>query len=97
MIIQCKFTIIKPLIEIIFWMHYQYTNLKMLRNKIYSNYLIEIFKTFFTIIFGLSLIALTVRSVNFLDLIVDNGYSLVTYFSYSFLNIAGIAPKFFSF
>ncbi len=95
MIIQCKFTIIKPLIEIIFWMHYQYTNLKMLRNKIYSNYLIEIFKTFFTIIFGLSLIALTVRSVNFLDLIVDNGYSLVTYFSYSFLNIFGIAPKFF--
>lgn len=67
----------------------------MLQNKIYINYLIEIFKTFFTIILGLSLIALTVRSVNFLDLIVDNGYSLITYFSYSFLNIFGIAPKFF--
>ena len=67
----------------------------MLKNKIYNNYLIEIFKTFFTIILGLSLIALTVRSVNFLDLIVDNGYSLFTYFSYSFLNIFGIAPKFF--
>lgn len=67
----------------------------MLQNKIYNSYLIEIFKTFFTIIFGLSLIALTVRSVNFLDLIVENGYSLLTYFSYSILNIFGIAPKFF--
>ena len=67
----------------------------MLQNKIYINYLLEILKTFFTIILGLSLIALTVRSVNFLDLIVDNGYSLSTYFFYSFLNIFGIAPKFF--
>ena len=41
------------------------------------------------------MIALTVRAVNFLDLIVDNGYSLRTYFTYSFLNIFGIAPKFF--
>ena len=31
----------------------------------------------------------------FLDLIVENGYSLLTYFSYSILNIFGIAPKFF--
>lgn len=67
----------------------------MLQNKIYNNYLIEILKTFFTIILGLTLIALTVRAVNFLDLIVDNGYSLVTYFNYSVLNIFGIAPKFF--
>lgn len=69
--------------------------LTMLQNKIYNNYLIEIFKTFFTIIFGLTLIALTVRAVNFLELIVDNGYSLITYFNYSVLNIFGIAPKFF--
>jgi len=67
----------------------------MLQNKIYYNYFIEIFKTFFTIILGLSLIALTVRAVNFLDLIVENGYSLTTYFKYSILNIFGIAPKFF--
>ncbi len=67
----------------------------MLQNKIYLNYFVEIFKTFFTIILGLSLIALTVRAVNFLELMVDNGYSLSTYFKYSFLNIFGIAPKFF--
>ena len=66
----------------------------MLQNKIYHNFF-EIIKTFFTIIFGLSLIAFTVRAVNFLELIVDNGYSLSTYFKYSVLNIFGIAPKFF--
>ena len=66
----------------------------MLRNKIYINFTKEIFKIFFTILFGLSLIALTVRAVNFLDLIVDNGYSVITYFKYSFLNLMGISVKF---
>ena len=66
----------------------------MLHNKIYSNYLIEIFRTFFIILFGLSIIALTVRAVNFLDLIVDNGYEISIYFKYSLLNLFGIAPKF---
>ena len=66
----------------------------MLQNKIYQNFIIEILKTFGVILFGLSLIALTVRSVSFLDLIVENGYSVVTYFQYSILNLFGIAPKF---
>ena len=66
----------------------------MLQNKIYQNFYIEILKTFFVIVLGLSLIALTVRAVNFLELIVDNGYPVSTYFFYSFLNLFGIAPKF---
>ena len=66
----------------------------MLQNKIYQNFIKKIFKTFLTILFGFSLIALTVRSVNFLDLIVDNGYPVLTYFKYSVLNIFGIVPKF---
>ena len=66
----------------------------MLQNKIYYNYLIEICRTFLIILFGLSVIALTVRAVNFLDLIVDSGYDVVTYFKYSILNLFGIAPKF---
>ena len=66
----------------------------MLRNKIYQNYLIEIFKTFLTILFGLSVIAWTVRAVNFLDLIVESGYPIITYFQYSFLNLFGILTKF---
>tara|TARA_B100000963_G_C22618531_1_gene668645 strand:- start:271 stop:1395 length:1125 start_codon:yes stop_codon:yes gene_type:complete len=66
----------------------------MLQNKIYHNYLIEICRTFLIILFGLSVIALTVRAVNFLDLIVDSGYDVLTYFKYSVLNLFGIAPKF---
>ena len=66
----------------------------MLQNKIYLNFIIEIFRTFLLIVFGLSIIALTVRAVNFLDLIVDSGYPVLTYFQYSFLNLFGLAPKF---
>ena len=67
----------------------------MLQNKIYHNFFLEILKTFFIILLGLSLIALTVRAVSFLDLIVENGYSVSNYFKYSFLNLFGITPKFF--
>ena len=66
----------------------------MLQNKIYQNYIIEIVKIFFTILFGLTIIAWTVRAVNFLDLIVENGYSILTYFQYSTLNILGVLTKF---
>jgi lipopolysaccharide export system permease protein len=66
----------------------------MLQNKIYQNFIIEILKNFLVILLGLSLIALTVRAVSFLDLIVDSGYSVPNYFKYSVLNLFGIIPKF---
>jgi len=66
----------------------------MLQNKIYQNYIKEILKIFFTILFGLTIIAWTVRAVNFLDLIVENGYSVLTYFQFSSLNVLGILTKF---
>ena len=66
----------------------------MLQNKIFGNYYKEVLITFFTILLSLSVIAWTVRAVNFLDLIVENGYSLATYFKYSLLNIFGILTKF---
>ena len=66
----------------------------MLLNKIYENFIKEILKTFFVILFGLTIIAWTVRAVNFLDLIVDSGYSISTYFQYSILNLLGILTKF---
>ena len=65
----------------------------MLQNKIYQNFIKEILKTFLVILFGLSIVAWTVRAVNFLDLIVENGYSIKTYFQYSFLNLLGIITK----
>ena len=43
----------------------------MLQNKIYQNFIKEILKTFLVILFGLSIVAWTVRAVNFLDLIVE--------------------------
>ena len=55
----------------------------MLQNKIYQNFIKEILKTFFVILFGLTLIAWTVRAVNFLDLIVEDGYSVNTYFFFN--------------
>ena len=66
----------------------------MLQNKIYQNFIKEILKTFIVILFGLSIIAWTVRAVNFLDLIVESGYSISTYFQYSILNLLSILTKF---
>ena len=67
-------------------------------NKCFKIKFIKIFllkyKNFIVILFGLSIIALTVRAINFLELIVDSGYPIITYFKYSFLNLFGIAPKF---
>ncbi len=69
----------------------------MHQNKIYLNYTVEILKTFAVILLGLSIIALTIRAVNFLDLIVDSGYPVKTYFKYSLLNLSGITLKFIPF
>ena len=80
--------IAKPLVEFNLWMHYLYY-IQMLQNKIYQNFILEILRTLLIILLALTLIALTVRAVNFLDLIVDTGYSVSTYFKYSFLNILG--------
>ena len=66
----------------------------MVKNKIYNYITIELIKSFVLIVFSLSLIAWTVRAVNFLDLIVDSGYSTSTYFTYSILNLTNIITKF---
>ncbi len=66
----------------------------MFKNKIYNYISLEFIKSFVLILFSLSLIAWTVRAVNFLDLIVDSGYSTSTYFTYSILNLTNIMTKF---
>ena len=68
----------------------------MLKNKIYNYITIELIKSFILIFFSLSLIAWTVRAVNFLDLIVDSGYSTSTYFIYSILNLTKYNDKIYS-
>ena len=66
----------------------------MVKNKIYNYITLELIKSFILILFSLTLIAWTVRAVNFLDLIVDSGYSTSTYFTYSILNLTNIMTKF---
>ena len=46
----------------------------MVKNKIYKYIILEYLNHFY-LYYSLSLIAWTVRAVNFLDLIVDSGYS----------------------
>ncbi len=66
----------------------------MLTNKIYKYFSWEIFKTFLIILFAFTSIAWTVRSVSFLDLIIEDGYSTQTYALFSLLNISNIITKF---
>ena len=66
----------------------------MLKNKIYKYFFNEILKNFITILFTFTALAWVVRAVNFLDLIVEDGYSSVIYFKYSILNITTILTRF---
>ena len=66
----------------------------MIKNKIYKYFTAVILKNFLIILFALSAVAWTVRAVNFLDLIVNDGHSLKTYLFYSLLNITNIFTKF---
>ncbi len=66
----------------------------MLKNKIYKYLFGEIFKNFITILLTFTAIAWVVRAVNFLDLIVENGYSSTIYFKYALLNITTIITRF---
>ena len=66
----------------------------MLKNKIYKYLATEIFKSFITILFAFTTIAWTVRAVNFLDLMVEDGYSVAIYLQYSFFNISSIVTRF---
>jgi lipopolysaccharide export system permease protein len=66
----------------------------MLKNKIYNYLVLEIFKNFITIVLTFSAIAWTVKAVNFLDLMIEDGYSAKIYFQYSLLNITSIISRF---
>jgi len=66
----------------------------MLKNKIYKYLSNEILKNFITILLTFTAIAWTVRAVNFLDLMIEDGYSATIYFKYSLLNISTITSRF---
>jgi lipopolysaccharide export system permease protein len=66
----------------------------MLKNKIYNYLSVEIFKNFTIILLTFSAIAWTVRAVNFLDLMIEDGYSAIIYFKYSLLSFSTIVTRF---
>ncbi len=66
----------------------------MFRDKIYRHFFSELSKHFFIVIVALSTIVWAVQSVNFLDLIVEDGHSVALYLKYSFLNVTKIVTKF---
>ena len=66
----------------------------MFSNKIYRHFFSELSKHFFIVLFALSAIVWAVQSVNFLDLIVEDGHSVALYLGYSFLNVIKIVTKF---
>jgi lipopolysaccharide export system permease protein len=66
----------------------------MLKNKIYKYLSNEILKNFITILLTFTAIAWVVRAVNFLDLMVEDGYTSNIYFKYSILNLTTIITRF---
>ena len=66
----------------------------MFSNKIYRHFFSELSKHFFIVLFALSAIVWAVQSVNFLDLIVEDGHSVILYLQYSLLNVVKILTKF---
>jgi lipopolysaccharide export system permease protein len=66
----------------------------MLKNKIYKYLCSEIFKNFITILLSFSAIAWVVKAVNFLDLMVEDGYGSIIYFKYTLLSLTTIITRF---
>jgi len=66
----------------------------MLTNKIQKYILKDIIKNFLTILLTFTAIAWTVRAVNFLDLIIEDGFNSYVYFKYSILNLSAILTRF---
>ena len=66
----------------------------MLKNKIYNYLATEIAKSFIIILFAFTAIAWTVKAVNFLDLMVEDGYGIGIYLKYAIINITSIITRF---
>ena len=66
----------------------------MLTNKIQKYIFKDIIKNFLTILLTFTAIAWTVRAVNFLDLIIEDGFNPFVYFKYSILNLSAILTRF---
>jgi len=64
-----------------------------MKNTIYKYFFHEFIRYFSITIFALAVIVWTVQSVNFLDLVTEDGHAFATYFTYSLLTLSKILTK----
>ena len=64
-----------------------------MKNTIYKYFFIEFLRYFSITLFALAIIVWTIQSVNYLDLVTDDGHAFTTYFTYSLLTLSKILTK----
>ena len=64
-----------------------------MKNTIYKYFFHEFLRFFFIILFALAVIVWTIQSVNYLDLVTEDGHAFATYFTYSSLTLSKVFTK----
>ena len=64
-----------------------------MKKTIYKYFFYEFIRYFITTLFALSIVVWTVQTVNFLDLVTDDGHSFKIFFLYSILTLSKILTK----
>ncbi len=64
-----------------------------MKNTINKYIFYEFLRYFFVSLFALAIIVWTVQSVNFLDLVTEDGHAFTTYFTYSILTLSKVFTK----
>ena len=64
-----------------------------MKKTIYKYFFYQFINYFSVVLFALAVVVWTIQSVNFLDLVTEDGHAFTTYFLYSFLTISKILTK----
>ena len=64
-----------------------------MKNRIYKYFFHEFIRYFLVVLFALTAIIWTIQSVNFLDLVTDDGHAFKIYLLYSILTIPKVLTK----
>ena len=64
-----------------------------MKNTIYKYFFYEFLRFFLITLFALAAIVWAVQSVNFLDLVTEDGHAFITYFKYSILTLSKVFTK----
>ena len=64
-----------------------------MKNTIYKYFFHEFIRYFVVTLFAFAIVVWTIQSVNFLDLIIEDGHAFATYFYYSLLTLSKVLTK----